>query len=574
VFKVIFDVGAIQIEKPEYYARLLNIVKQLNSDGKNDEAQRAYYCRFVKGEKSYFDPNNVMEVFDKDLEMCSHYVGECDMGIDFGGQTTSRTVITISALGDDGKTINRLYHKYYGVGEDNSLIDDVKGLLKYFNVQRIIPDDCLVSGTEVLMKDYSIKEIQDINVGDYVVSYDFKDNTYKNKKVIRTIETEEKDVYTVSFRNGTQVTTSGNHKWFAKRRSDDKVVVVTTKNLDPKKYYIPAATELPELGEEPVSEAEAYILGMYIAEGHKRPTKKAFFVSQLKEDTRNKIKENLCKTNFIWQENKKGFYLSDVGELHKLFCDVGTGSNNKTIPVECFRWDTNLLQSLYEGLMDGDGCVQPEHKDKRGYNVSETESYYTISEKLCDDFRLLSLLLGKPTHYRLRAKSGFNKFPNICYEPIYCENSPKNEGKMFISSIEKNYIKEKTYDIEVEDTHSFVLPHSQVITHNCPQGDYLIRQMKDKGWNVHPMNFKAEKVKKFGAFRSALNKGRIHSYDDDLLKTEMLALEVTEGERSSKIKHAPGYSDDFIDSFLLSCYFFVQEENEVKFFDFYEDDLQ
>ena len=238
----IFPVDAIQLENEGYYNVVMKTVNQLKADGKNDEVQRAYYCRFVKGEKSYFDPEKIFPVFVSDLVPRESYSSSCDMGIDFGGQVKSKTVVTISALENDG-IVRRLYHKAYPVNEDMDLLEDVAELMTRFNVERIIPDD-------------------------------------------------------------------------------------------------------------------------------------------------------------------------------------------------------------------------------------------------------------------------------------------------------------------------------------CPAGSFLIRLMQDKGWNVHPMSFRSEKVKKYGAFRSMLAKGKIESYKDDDLQTEMLAMEFSNSSKQSIIQHAPGYSDDLIDSFIMSTYFFIEDEDGVKFFDY------
>lgn len=243
---VCFTIDAIYLENSEYYEQIMKTIKEQEADGKLDEVQRAYYCRFVKGEKSYFNPKKVMELFSDQYEMLPSYVNKCDMGVDFGGQVTSRTVITISEL-DDNNNVKRLYHKVYDVGKDKTLIQDIADLKKRFNVQRIIPDD-------------------------------------------------------------------------------------------------------------------------------------------------------------------------------------------------------------------------------------------------------------------------------------------------------------------------------------CPAGAFLIQEMKDKGWDIHPMNFRTDKVSKYGAFRSALNRGKIISYVDDTLKTEMLALEFGAGSRNSVIQHAPGYTDDFIDSFVMSAYFFVNEEGGFKVYGGKEND--
>lgn len=248
-YKVLFTIDAISIEDPprrEWVQK--NFIDPSLKDGNKDEIQRAFYCRFVKGETTFFDPLRVYKVFTDSYSMYDEYKGVCDMGVDFGGKTTSKTVITISELNHEGK-IRRLYHKSYPVQEDDSLLEDIAELKKRFNVQRIIPDE-------------------------------------------------------------------------------------------------------------------------------------------------------------------------------------------------------------------------------------------------------------------------------------------------------------------------------------CPAGDYLIREMKNKGWQVHPMNFRSEKVKKYGAFRAQVNQGNIMSYMDDTLKTEMLALENSQSVRQTLIQHAPGYTDDAIDSFVLSTYFYVQEENTVEFFEWKDEERE
>jgi hypothetical protein len=236
-----FTCDAIEIENSEQRKVIDKKIKEMHDEGKVDEVQRAYFCRFVKGEQNYFDPNDVMQSFVTDYFPVMEYAGPCDLGVDFGGQTTSKTVLTVSELTEDG-VVRRLFHKTYDVGQDNDLIEDITELRLRFNIQRIIPDD-------------------------------------------------------------------------------------------------------------------------------------------------------------------------------------------------------------------------------------------------------------------------------------------------------------------------------------CPQGDYLIRKMVELGWDVTPMNFRSEKVKKYGSFRSFLKKGKIISYDDQDLKTEMLAMEVAQGLRNTVIRHAPGYTDDMIDSFILSAYHYVHEEEDFRVWD-------
>ncbi len=140
--RFMFTCEAIKDENPKQYAVIQQEIKELEAAGKHDTVQRAYYCRFVKGETSYFDPEHVMDVFTSDYQMYAAYDGICDIGLDYGGQVTSRTVVTVTAE-IDGE-IKRLYHRAYPVGQDLSLLQDLEtDIMKRFpRWQRIIPDDC------------------------------------------------------------------------------------------------------------------------------------------------------------------------------------------------------------------------------------------------------------------------------------------------------------------------------------------------------------------------------------------------------------------------------------------------
>ena len=105
----------------------------------------------------------------------------------------------------------------------------------------------------------------------------------------------------------------------------------------------------------------------------------------------------------------------------------------------------------------------------------------------------------------------------------------------------------------------------RIIPDECPAGAFMIEEMIQKGWNVTPMSFRTWKVKKYGAFRSMLKKGRIKSFLDDDLLVEMKALEFSNTAQQSKIVAPRGYNDDMIDSFVMACFFFLEEEVGVRF---------
>ena len=140
--RYLFTIDAIEYENPKQYATVKKKIDMMRVDGKKDEVERGYYCRFVKGEDSFFNPRDVDGMTDEDSEMLEESTLPVDIGVDFGGQVKSRSVITVSHL-DDDKVVRRLYVKSYGVGEDNNLMEDIeKVMLAFPNWQRIIPDEC------------------------------------------------------------------------------------------------------------------------------------------------------------------------------------------------------------------------------------------------------------------------------------------------------------------------------------------------------------------------------------------------------------------------------------------------
>lgn len=579
-FQIMDPMGAFKIHEykrfsfPRSVCEDPNQLKMIEQDfifaertGNMRSFRQEYECSFEADNQSFISSEKIDEMDDDSLSLVYEYKENPSvMAIDYG-MSSSRTVVTVSAMEDHKKPYRLLWQKEFEEGfnevELMNPVNDfsVQTLHQRFNIQAIVVDDCLVAGTEVLMADRTRKNIEDVEVGEFVLSYDFKKDCYVDKPVIRTISTGDRKTYRVNFRNGTSVVTSGNHKWFVKNKRSNKVSVTTTKELDPKTQYIPVALNMPSKGEEPVTEEEAYLLGMYIAEGHKRPTRKAFFISQLKESGRDKIKKALEKTNWVWQENGKGFYLSDVFELKQLFDECGVGAENKRIPEEVFRWESWLQEAVYEGLMDGDGCRQAERKDKRGFKVSETESYYTSSTQLNDDFRLLALMLNKPTHYRMRIHSGFGSIKQQ-YEPVWCEGSAMNSGRLYVASIEEEGY-QPTFDIEVEGTHSFVLPESGVITHNCPQGFTTNKQLEDKGYYVLRFNFRSDQADRnrgYSGFRSLIHQEKVRiPYIEELI-LQLKQLEVTSGKIHESIGKPRGGRDDRADSFMMSLYPWIREE--------------
>ena len=116
----------------------------------------------------------------------------------------------------------------------------------------------------------------------------------------------------------------------------------------------------------------------------------------------------------------------------------------------------------------------------------------------------------------------------------------------------------------------------RIIPDDCSEGYNAIQEMKKRGWNVKPMNFKKDKVSKYFAFRAFLRQGLIKTYSDKALEEEMVGLQEAETVRSTKISKPTGGTDDLIDCFVMSAYFYLEPKKKtfrvIDIEDFDEDD--
>ena len=141
-------------------------------------------------------------------------------------------------------------------------------------------------------------------------------------------------------------------------------------------------------------------------------------------------------------------------------------------------------------------------------------------------------------------KEGINKL-------IYWFSYPKGKEVTLIDDIEEL---RKRFNIQ------------RIIPDDCPEGYPFILEMEKRGWNVKPMSFKRDKVKKYVQFRAKLRQRKIKYPKNDHLLKEMKALEEIEGVRSTQIRKPQGGSDDMIDSLIMSMYYLIEDNSKLRFF--------
>jgi hypothetical protein len=128
------------------------------------------------------------------------------------------------------------------------------------------------------------------------------------------------------------------------------------------------------------------------------------------------------------------------------------------------------------------------------------------------------------------------------------------------------------YDYEYKNTDETLLEDldvlcskfnvQRIVCDDCPEGHYIIQELIRKGKNVTKMNFRSEKITKYMAFRKALKQEKIKYYKNTQLTAQLKSLQQIEGPTSTKIEKPSGGRDDYPDSFLLSCYHLIEEEDD------------
>ena len=106
-----------------------------------------------------------------------------------------------------------------------------------------MPKDCFVAKTKILMSTETLKNIEDIEVGDIVKSWNEITNKVENSKVVKLIQPVHDDMLIIRFSNGVVNENTFDHPYYVK----DKGWCSYSPNLTKERYDI--NTESLEIGD-------------------------------------------------------------------------------------------------------------------------------------------------------------------------------------------------------------------------------------------------------------------------------------------------------------------------------------
>jgi len=390
---------------------------------------------------------------------------------------------------------------------------------------------CQKGSDKVLMENGEWKEIQNIKIGEKIISPQ-KDGSSRICKIINTHNRFEENVYDVVEKNRDKkllYTCAGNHtipiiRTYSERTSKDdstprkrerKLFEYDAEHiskLDNSKSKICSFTSTAVEYNKKDAIINPYCLGAWLGDGHFRSIrvqKKNWKGMQRKgkrfshngnhlqqglgittmdseiinEFYRNYSDDNIKKTTK--PNNKASTYrLSVIGKFAKQLTKLrlnGKGSGDKFIPKECLLSSINYRKNLLAGLIDTDGFVQK----KTGATY-----YVTKSKRLAEDIKTLVFSLGGYCKINIITKKCQNGFVGNYFElslqfqdydiPLRLERksirfserkySPRN---IAIECIKTN--PQQVYGIEIEGDSKWYVTNDWMVTHNSKSIELLKR---------------------------------------------------------------------------------------------------
>jgi len=252
--------------------------------------------------------------------------------------------------------------------------------------------DCFPQGTEILMANGTIKEIENIEEGEKIIGKEGNPTI-----VLKVFEPEEKTFYKVVFNNNSKIIVSLDHHLFIKENG--KEIRTEVENLKIGDVLIePKSISFSE--EEKLSYEDGYFYGLYIADGwlEKNRVRIAGKDGTRKEEQKRWVKKYAENKGYKTNWQKRFLTISSKELRNKLEKLFGKGAKNKHLPK------FNYSEEGVRGLLDGLKADAAERKNELTYS--------SISKRLAEGIRILCKRIGLQTSIRKDVNhGGFGKNP-------------------------------------------------------------------------------------------------------------------------------------------------------------------
>lgn len=392
---------------------------------------------------------------------------------------------------------SKLYHRTF---KDNPLAANGT------RANLVALDECFTAGTKVRMYDLSVKNIENIKIGDVVLGIDGQ------PKIVGDTRTGVSDIYEVKQgTGGITYNTTGNHLLYVEQRckvkgvNDDGVKLIPTKYFNEKdlgkyKYRTTFGLKSGLINFNNVEslnlELEPYWLGLWLGDGTSSSTSVCVNISKDSEiqdylseycgrlnltlksfDNGNNGKDSIVLTYFKKKFGKTNPIRQSLQKLNIL--------NNKRIPKKYLLSSEKERLELLAGLIDSDGSLTTNPKKTSfSYEISVhnrpelVEDILFLCNSLGFDTSLNSKIINKGYNNKI-IKDSFKQRIIIKGEiwriPVKVKRKKKQEWKKTTKvGINRLYVTPKGQDTyygftligdKLED-HLFLLEDNTIV-HNC-----------------------------------------------------------------------------------------------------------
>ena len=379
------------------------------------------------------------------------------------------------------KTTNHNFPNTIQLGDVRNL--DVS---KLGNIDILIGGSPCFGGNTFVLTKCGYKRIREISVGDEVL-------THKNRyRKVLQIGNKFAKANILKIHGALDTITTENHPYYARKKEYLWVNELRTKKLNlSQPEWIEAGTlsdkyrvahAICDIEENPLNITidEAYVLGRYIADGHTRKDLRYDgshngirywqLILSIGKDKVATFKSNLPYSMYPHTQStfRAVFSSKRLVQITEAYC--GIGAENKYFSEMMVKLPKDILQSLFAGYLDGDGCYI---KDKKSWSIT------TISEIMAVTIqRVISKLYGIIATVHLHKCAGVSI---ICGREVNVRNQycirffPNSNGVMKQESDGRHiWVNPKSfvdvgdtivYNLEVEEDNSYTA--NGIVVHNC-----------------------------------------------------------------------------------------------------------
>ncbi len=367
--------------------------------------------------------------------------------------------------------------------------------------QRVIVRSCSTGMYELL----TLGELRHVYPHYEALSYNFSKCRYEFQPITGFHDGGVKPVSRARLSNGTDLVATNDHRFWTldgprhnlhlnERTMGEYVQTYIdhkkgriSKSARTEHSRILQAAKIPSLDAVKVSQSQAYLAGMYAAEGYHNG-KHATRIAQYKPSVRAKIEASLHEEGVAYAYGGSEGKTPGSGKEYRLHGGAanpivammrgqGRDSFSKRLPQFILSSDEATIARAMEGHGDGDAW-RPGTETSKYERPNISAIYATSSDELMEQLRLGALILGRPTYaYQYEDHGGSGSSP-IWRLHEYNDKASKLHSREALLADDlpgvryatvRNAVpagEEHVACIEVDGNHNFILADGTIV-HNC-----------------------------------------------------------------------------------------------------------